>query len=182
MTYLVTAAPALIYLAVLTVILVCVRKCPPFVHLIALAAGLGWRGMTQSPVAALIGLACGVMALVVLTVVARRLLSSVGLLAVSVSVALLPFADWPGLAVGLTLAGATATAWTLRSGGKTRVSMLAGETLSAMGVTPTGLARPDLSNLPASRDQSAASSSHRLYLPPFLFTGMAVWIAGQAFL
>lgn len=167
--------PAAGYLAVVCGLLLGLRRCPVWVHPLAVLGLAPIRIATSGLGGALLPILAAAALLIPAVVVGRRMLSGVGLFSTVVTVGLLPLSAWWMAGVGIGLAGVTAAVRTFRGGGTARVGMLAADAFAAAGMSPAGWAPPDLHRLPARADLPpvrATGEPHRLHLPPYLLAGL----------
>lgn len=156
--------PAIVYLAVVSGFVLRKRVWHP-VHLIGLAVGLPARFILEGPVS-LIAPAVAVTAFFVLVWALSKTISATGILALTVSLALLPINGWPGLGLGLLVALIVSISRTSLH----RTRQVGAGALMSMGVTPHGIGVPNLGYLP---QKSTESNGKKTLLPPYFLVGVA---------
>lgn len=173
--------PAFGYLLVISALLWSFNRVPVWLHPLVLVAGVVVRMLGEGWLAPLVTVAGGSVVFVGLVLVAARTISGATLFTIVVALALTPIAGWPGLVCGLAVAALVALVRTWRGLGKARVAWLTHDTLSGMGFSPSrGIKIPEPSIIPQREslaDAMAPESAHlRMYLAPYLLTGVAVAI------
>lgn len=169
--------PVVGYLLVVTALLYGLRRVPVWVHPAALIVGLPLRALSTPVLETVLTFSAAAVVFVGLVMVAARTVSGVSLFAITVGLALTPFAGWPGLLCGLLAAAVAAGVRTWRSMGKARLWWLTHDTLSGLGISTTGFKVPQPEHIPT-RDllmtDEHGNAHKRMHLPPYLLCGVLV--------
>lgn len=179
---LVTYLPALGYLAVVSLILWGWRRCPTWVHPVALVGLLpvAVLGSGIYPTLTAAGISLAVFVVLLYTMGDR--ITGTSILTLTVTLALSPIQNWIGVAAGLLLVTLVACVNIRRVLGRDHIGLLAVRTFTAIGVNPAGtLVAPDLEGIPYGtvdvHDGTTTASKMRIYLAPYLFAGVALVLA-----
>lgn len=179
-----SVAPALGYLAVLSVLLVAFRRSAPPLRLIAavLLVALGVR-VGHGGTGALIPLAVAVGAAVPVTALVPRVVSPFGALSMLGAAACLPLGNWWLLGAGWALAAVFALVVMLVGDGPAELVKLSMSALPVLGVGPDHLSgQRVLPHKPSAialgdREELVAANASRVYLAPWLLaTVLAAWV------
>lgn len=160
--------PAIVYLAVVTVLIIRKTVWHP-VHAIWFVIGVATQAAVYGP-KALLSVAAAALVFAVFVWSLSRTISATGILSCCVTLAILPLPAWYALGFGLLAALAVSLARTSLS----RSRLIGVSALMSMGVTPAGLAVPNLDYLPQRSDQSNGRTT---MLPPYLLLGLLLGAA-----
>jgi hypothetical protein len=177
-----TLVPLLIWLAYATVTGWYGRPIPTWLMLAAVPTVAVGNAVLSGVSAAALACVCAVALWLVLayTGVTSRATTVV----LTVSFASIPLMSWWVLAIGVAAAAAVSAARVRRAAGQGYLTLLAGETLTGIGMIPStgativGVGAPDVSRIPVTDPTGdgpvGRASRVRVRLPGYLFAGTAV--------
>ena len=181
--------PVFAYLTFVSALLFVNNYVPTWTHLPFVVVGVAFRGIVYGWVGPLTSLGIAFVLFVVLVFLASRTASGVTLFSIVSALALCPTEGWLSIVMGLIIVACVSLFKTWKHLGGGRVWWLTSDTLSAMGLSSSGIIKkpephliPGRTALTDVNDGSEESNKLKVYLPPYLLLGVLIFVGFVAVL